>query len=143
MYDSQTLVDCYAVPGADHIIDAIHPNTGLTIAFSRTEAEVLAANPGAIRMPITQHCAEKAARQRTPITWEPSTHAQYHEMLNVLPPAGWIRAAFLVGEPMDHDAGSGEPRFTAYDHRGATDDDGYLVASRPLTIAEFRIEARR
>jgi len=59
-------------------------------------------------------------------------------MLEVLPPALWLRGGFLVGEPFDHDAGNGQPRYGAYRRI----DGGYMVASRPMTTAEFRAELK-
>jgi hypothetical protein len=60
-------------------------------------------------------------------------------MLNVLPPAAWIGGAFMVGEPTDHCAETGRPRFQAYRERGMQ----FEVASRPMTIAEFRAEVSK
>jgi hypothetical protein len=56
-------------------------------------------------------------------------------MLNILPPIAWNGWAFMVGEPDDHCAATGRPRFRGYRMRGNV----YEVASRPLTVAEFKI----
>jgi len=69
-----------------------------------------------------------------PITWTETTEDRYNDMLEVLPPAAMIGSAFLVGEPSDHCAATGQPRFEAFRQRGAV----YLVASRPMTIRELR-----
>lgn len=133
LYDD---VEVYAVPGHNNIIDTINHQTGLSRFSGQTQAEVMAREPAAVRMTWEAWKAAVSARQRTPITWEPSTAEQYDEMLNVLPPAMWVGGAFLVGEPMDHDVMDGQPRFSAYWQRAS----GYYVASRPLTRAELRAE---
>lgn len=126
--------DCWAVPGADHIIDVIHPRTGLTWCLGKSAADVHAQAPRAERMTIEAWTAAKAARQRTPIVWEPSTRQQYIDMLEVLPPIDWNGGDFLVGEASDHDAGTGQPRYQAYRQRG----DQYFASSRAITRAELR-----
>ncbi len=126
--------EVYAVPGENGIIDAINPNTGLTYFCGSSATEVTAKYPGAVRMPWADWVTAASARQRTPIVWEPTTAAQYDEMLNILPPAMWIGGAFLVGEPTDHDVLTGAPRFTAYWQRGSM----YYAASRPLMHTELR-----
>lgn len=126
----------WAVPGANFIIDRIHPETGLTLCFQRDEASVLAEYPTAVRMSADDWTTAQAERQHTPITWEPSTAEQYDEMLGCLPPAYWAGGAFLVGEPSDHDYNNGRPRFQAYWHRHGA----YLSSSRPVTIAEMKAE---
>ena len=125
-------VECYAIPGADSIIDAIDPGTGRTIAFNQTEAEVLAREPFAVRMRISDYAAAKAARQQTPIAWTPSSAEQYHEMLEILPPAAWIGGYFLVGEPYDHCAATGRPRFTCYRVTGTCTFPRYAASSRQI-----------
>jgi hypothetical protein len=50
----------------------------------------------------------------------------------VLPPAFWQGGLFLVGEPWDHDAGTGQPRYAAFWKRAAV----YLEADRPITRRE-------
>lgn len=142
--------EVYAVPGAHSLIDVIDPSTGLTWVNGHTEAEVQARDPLAVRMAWADWQRAESASQRTPITWERSTHAKYHEMLNILPPAAWIGGAFLVGEPYDHDVMTGQPRFQGYWERVGPGDRGgwdargalyvYLVASRPMTIAELHRE---
>ena len=133
-------VDCYAVPRAGHIIDAIDPTTGLTFHYQKSAAAVLAANPGAIRLPLEDWSQARAALQRTPIIWDPSSADQYDAMLGCLPPIDWTAAGFLVGEPDDHDAGNGQPRFQAYRCIATGTTPRYYRASRPLTRAEFTRE---
>lgn len=125
--------DCYAVPGSDSLIDMIGLD-GLTVHYGKTAADIAAQEPEAVRMSVTDWLKAKAERQHTPITWDPTTAEKYQDMLEVLPPAMWGGDAFLVGEPDDHDASTGEPRFQAYRKRG----DLFWVASRPMTRAELR-----
>lgn len=128
--------ECYAVPGADNIIDVIRPDNGLTWCFGSTEAEIKAREPQAVRMPFAEFLKAKAERQQTPIKWTRTTERKYQEMLEILPPAYWSGGAFLVGEPWDHCAATGAPRFAAYVARGGR----YYTASRPLTIAELKAQ---
>jgi hypothetical protein len=135
--------DCYAVPGSDSIIDTIHPETGLTTYFAKTLEQVRAEKGDELaeRMTIEQFCEEKAARQHTPITWEPMTEEKYYEMFEVLPPI--IRGnGFLVSEPWDHDAQTGAPRYGAYRRNRGYDAQSkecnlYEAANRPMTVKEF------
>jgi hypothetical protein len=130
--------ECVAVPG-ETMIDVLHPITGRTVCYDKTLEQIRAERPeyaGAERMTVEAFCAAKAARQRTPITWDETTEAKFTEMLEVLPPAAMVRGGFLVGEPWDHDAGNGQPRFDAFRQIG----DRFEAASRPMTRAEFRAE---
>jgi hypothetical protein len=131
--------ELYAVPGRNTIIDTINPATDRTHYADETAEQVRARYPEAVRMTIAEWTAAVIARQTTPITWEPTTAEAYHEMLEVLPPALWIGGAFLVGEPQDHAAADGAPRFAGYLHHGGA----YFVASRPVTRAELRAELAR
>lgn len=130
--------ECYAVPGADWIVDVIRPDNGLTWVNGHTEEEIKSREPLAVRMPIAQHCAEKAARQHTPITWAPTSERKYNEMLEVLPPIDWAYGYFLVGEPTDSDAETGESRYQAYRVRGSHWYRQYAASSRPITRRELR-----
>lgn len=124
----------FAVPGEDAIIDLRHPATGLSSVYRETLDEIRTRYPGAEVVNIDAWTAAKAARQHTPVTWEPCSEARYHDMLNVLPPAAWIGGGFLVGEPMDHEADTGRPRYMAFYKRG----DTYAASDRPMTVREFR-----
>lgn len=126
--------EVWAVPGEGHIIDEIHPVTGLTCVYGRDEAGVKALHPEAVRVTWEAWRAEAAARQQTPVRWVETTAHEYDRMLNILPPAIWVGEAFMVGEPHDHCFATGAPRFQAYRARGGY----YARASRPMTIAEFR-----
>lgn len=131
--------DCFAVPGNLSMIDVVNPFTGLTACFNRSIEDVQKQYPGAVKMTIEEFCALKSAAQRTPVVWVDTTQEKFWEMLEVLPPAAWVRGktgsgAFLVGEPTDHDAGNGQPRFQAYWQRG----DVFLASNRPVTRSEFK-----
>lgn len=131
---------CFAVPGVT-IIDEIHPETGRSWIYGKTLEEVRQEYPEAQAMTIDDYCQSKAAIQDTPVVWVETTQERYDEMLNVLPPIDWNARGFLVGEPYDHHATSGKPRFTAYIHR-TTSGEGwretrYFESSRPMTRAEF------
>lgn len=130
---------CVASKEAGTVIDLIHPVTGLTFHYGKTLADCQAEYPDAEIMLVSEFCAWKAEKQRTPITWGPVPEAQYIYMLEVLPPAAWVGDAFLVGEPYDHDAGNGQPRYEAYRKRGSE----YETASRPMTVAEFTQETKQ
>lgn len=134
-----TCTDCYAVPGEGHIIDVIDPTTGLTVHYGKNRAAVLAEHPTAIRQTVKAWTHAQMIRQRTPIIWDSTTAEQYQRMLECLWPADWYGGGFLVGEPDDHDWGTGADRFQAYRCTGTA----YSRASRPLTRAEFRAEMDR
>jgi hypothetical protein len=127
-------VDAFAVPGQDSIIDMRHPTTGLSMVYSQTLEEIQVRYPGAEVVNFEAWIAAKAERQHTPVVWRECPEARYDKMLNVLPPAVHLRNGFLVGEPWDHDAGTGEPRFAAFRrHLGAFEE-----SNRPMTRTEFR-----
>lgn len=136
---SYQFTDCFAVPGERTIIDGIHPHTGRSIIHGHTLDQIRERYPGAVVITWDTWSAEQAARQNTPIHWDPTTEQQYHDMLGILPPAAWERGIFLVGEPADHSFSTGRPRYHAYRQRGAT----YTTSSRPITVAEFRAEVSR
>lgn len=55
-------------------------------------------------------------------------------MLGVLPPAYMSQGYFLVGEPLDHHATTGQPRFEAYGKIG----NRFIISSRAITIKELK-----
>lgn len=130
----------YAVPGQHNIIDTIVDATGLTSVNGETFEQVRERYPLATLYTWEEWRGVQMERQQTPITWEDTDEHKYREMLEVLPPAFWVGGLFLVGEAMDHAYATGQPRFTAYWHRrtAAGIFERYLVASRPITIAEAR-----
>jgi hypothetical protein len=129
--------ECFAVPGEYWIIDVINPETGRTCINDMTLEEVRAERPdraGAVKMLISDWQESRAAAQRTPISWEQTTESEYHEMMGAVPPFCFASVGFLVGEPWDHDALNGRPRYTGYRNTGR----GYYKSSRPITKKEFR-----
>lgn len=131
------MMDCttaFAVPGSSSIIDCIHPVTGRSWINGESLEQIRLRYPGAEIVNIADFCAAKAQRQDSPIQWSEVTADDYEEMLCVLPPAAMMGGGFLVGEPCDHHATSGQPRYRAYIKRAGQ----YLVASRPMTVKEFK-----
>lgn len=126
----------FAVPGEDSLIDCINPATGRSCIENETLDQIRLRYPLAEVVNIEVHCAAKAQRQDVPITWEEVTREKYEEMLNVLPPTDYNRTytAFLVGEPWDHHATSGHPRYAAFE----ISDGRYWESNRPMTRKEFR-----
>lgn len=123
----------FAVPG-ELIIDIARD--GKTEIYGRTLEEVQKEHPTAVTMTLGEFCNGKAAKQDIPIEWKETTEEQYWEMLEVLPPAYMNKAGFLVGEPWDHHAITGLPRFQAFIGKAGK----FHVASRPMTIPEFKQE---
>ena len=130
--NNQEPTHCFCVPGVT-MIDEVNPHTGRSCVYGRTLDDVQTEYPGAELMTIADYCAKKAAAQDSPIQWDPITEDYWQEMLEVLPPAAYSDIGFLVGEPTDHHAQSGRPRFVAYIRRNGQ----HLESSRPLTIQEF------
>jgi len=131
--------DCFASKKTKSIIDVLHPETGRTVCYDKTLDECRKEYPDAEKMTVAEFCDWKSKEQRTPIKWEPTTEGQYDEMLCVLPPAMFGTGGFLVGEPYDHDAGNGQPRYQAFLHI----DGKPFVSSRPMTCAEFKTEIEK
>jgi len=132
-----TAVWCFAVPGADYIIDTVNIDTHTTHINGKTLADIRAERPEyaqAELMLLDIFCAQKAVRQHTPITWTETTSEVFYDMLGCLPPAAMIGNGFLVGEPYDHDASNGKPRFDAFKE----EDGKYWSSSRPMTRTEFK-----
>jgi len=121
------------------IIDTIDSATGLTDIYKRDLADVQSEYLTAERMTVDAYIERKARLQRTPITWIETTEEHFYGMLKVLPPAAMFGGGFLVGEPMDHDAGSGLPRFSAFRKVGKR----FVTGSRPMTVAEFKAEMKK
>lgn len=117
-----------------NIIDAVHPATERGIYSGETLEQVQKRYPNAELLSLDDWQARKAAAQDTPIQWLETTREQYHAMLCVLPPAYHRGGDFLVGEPDDHHAITGAPRFAAYREWGGR----FFVASRPMTVRELR-----
>ena len=116
------------------VIDFVHPLTRRSLHMDETIEEVRKRYPGAVVMAFADWQAKKAARQDRPVEWTETTEEIYDEQLGCLPPACFANGGFLVGEPADHHAVSGQPRFQAYRVR----DGKYFASSRAMTIEEFK-----
>ncbi len=127
----------FALPGANSILDGAVE--GLSCIFGHTLAQMQERYTGAVLMDWDDWQREAVARQQTTITWSVTTKERYRDMLEVLPPAFYRHGLFLVGEPMDHDIATGQPRFSGFWQKGTA----CFAASRPLTIAEARAELAR
>lgn len=123
----------FAVPGVI-MIDLVIPETQLSSIYGKTLADVKKEYPGAVLMTLDAYCESKAAAQDSAVTWFEVTEDRYYNMLEVLPPAFQRGGAFLVGEPQDHHAVTGRPRFDAFKAVGKR----YFTASRPMTVKEFK-----
>lgn len=130
---------CFAVPGESNIIDCVHPETGLSVCYKQTLEQVQERHPGAQLFSLDDWCAARAASQDGPITWSETTAEAVQEMLNVLPPAISGCGGFLVGEPWDHHAVTGRPRFQGL----ATRFGKYYASNRPMTVQEYRAESAK
>lgn len=128
--------EAFAIPGEDSLIDCINPFNGLSWIEGENLEQIRLRYPGAEVVNIEAFCKAKAERQDTPISWTETTREHYEEMLNCLPPADYSKSftAFLVGEAWDHHAGTGRPRYAAYEIR----DGRYWEANRPMMRSEFR-----
>ena len=123
----------YARPNYKCLIDTIDDATGLTSICKETFEQLRERYPDAILVDVDQWCEEKQLAQLAPITWQETDKETYWEMLECLPPARMAGGAFLVGEPMDHLAATGEATFEMFRKQSSK----FFVASRPVTIAEF------
>jgi hypothetical protein len=124
---------CFCVPGELSIIDMVAEN-GLSGVYGETLEQVRQRYPGAEIRPFDWFCEEKAKTQDTPLEWIETTEERFYEMLEVLPPAVMARGGFLVGEPWDHHALTGRPRYAAFVELGGR----WFESTRPVTVAEFR-----
>lgn len=125
---------CFAVPGEDSIIDIVHPVTGLSMIEKESLEQIRLRYPSAVLCEFTEHMNAKANRQDSePREWAEVTTERYYDMLNVLPPAAMGHGAFLVGEPYDHHAKTGRPRFACFKMEG----EKCYELSCHITHAEF------
>lgn len=126
---------CIASKAQGTIIDMLR-HDGRTACFGQTLEEVRA-RPGyedAEVMPLSEWKTWKAERQDAPIKWDPVSEEHYTDALEALPPIDWGSRGFLLGEPSDHHALSGRPRFRAF----LRTPDGLFISSRPITRHEWR-----
>jgi hypothetical protein len=124
----------FAVPGQHTIIDTVRPD-GRSAIYNETLDEVRARYPGAVLISVADWQAARTAEQDEPVKWEPIEEDRYWYFLEALPPACLTRLGFLVGEPIDHHAGTGAPRYQACIAKGGQ----YFASSRPMTRAEFAV----
>lgn len=123
----------FAVPGESSIIDVIHPTTGKSWIAGETLEEIRLRYPSAEVVNINDWQLQKAMRQDSPVLWNEITDGKYWEWLECLPPAIMFPNAFMVGEPSDHHALTGKPRYQACVHVG----DKYYASDRPMMVKEF------
>lgn len=129
--------EVFAEPGKGWIIDTVNRETGRSAINGQTLEEIQARYPDAVRVSFDDWRAARVAAQNTPIVWDEVSIEQYDEMLCVLPPAVMDGAGFLVGEPDDHSAETGAPRFRAY----LAAFGKYYRSSRPVTVREWKARA--
>ena len=67
------------------------------------------------------------------MTWKQVSRERYWDMLEILPPAVMGGGAFMVGEPISHDA-AGQPTFRGFLKAG----DKYFEAVDLMSIPDFR-----
>lgn len=123
------------IPGSRSIIDLLDAS-GRTQINGETIEQIRKRYPNAVVSTLGEHLWETFEAQNTPIHWAATTEEKYDEMLGALPPADTYKGGFLVGEPFDHCARTGRPRYEAYRKSG----DAYWVSDRPMTVADFRAE---
>lgn len=116
------------------LIDTIDEKTGLTSIYGQTFEQVKERRPNAELVTVDDWLELKAKKQDSPIEWQDTTKESYEYGLNCLPPRIWAGGAYLVGEPYDHHATTGEGRYQCYRKIGNI----YLESSRPITVKEFQ-----
>ena len=125
---------CKCFVANDELLDFAHPHTDRSQFNNLTLEEMQRIYPGAEIVNYNDFKAAKAARQDAePREWKEVTKERYMDMLEVLPPAAMRRWAFLVGEPYDHHAGTGRPRFACFKREGGN----HYELSCHITHAEF------
>ena len=72
-----------------------------------------------------------AAMDAQPEAWIPTTEGMYWEMLECVPPRATLGAAFLVGEPLRHNA-EGKDVHSCFKQSGSS------YFARNLTVEQFR-----
>ena len=128
------LTQCFVSKTKKTIIDMQNPYTGNTAIYNTPLEELRKEYHDAEIMHIDDFCSWKAEQQRTPIAWNEISEEKYNYMLNALHPIAYGNGRFMVGEPSDHDAGNGQPRYSAF----KTSNGLFFESSRPMTREEFR-----
>lgn len=120
----------------ESIIDTINPATGLSSVYGETHEQIRLRYPKAEIVNFDEWLAAKAARQDAEeAVWQETTEEAYWYALECVPPAAMAGGAFLMGEPQDHHAASGLPRFSCYRE---TRDGKFVVLSKPITYPAFQ-----
>ncbi len=129
---------CMVSRSEETVIDLLDPVTGRTVYGKKLPGELKLEYPDIEELALGEFVDWKQARQRTEIGWELVTEERFLDMLNVLPPAATSAdmRAFLVGEPADHEAGTGLPRYDAFVQRVGS-EAGFYASNRPMTQVEF------
>ena len=113
------------------LVDAV--KDGQTIYGRKPVDKVLAENPSYKLVEYDEYVAAASAEQDQPIVWSPLSEEDYYEKMDCLPPAVARSYGFLLGEPQDHYAATGKPRFAAFLKLGPR----FCRSSRPLRVEEF------
>lgn len=132
--NTQEKTRCFAVPGALSCIDTVNPATGTGNWSGKTLFETQVRHPGAVEMDLQEFERVAATAQDAPVVWEPITEEKYWYYLEVLPPAVMWVGGFLVGEPSDHHAATGLPRYQGCRDLG---NGNHVASSRPMQVKEF------
>jgi hypothetical protein len=125
--------ECFAVPNSESIIDMIDPRTKLSWINKETLEQIQKRYPDAVITTIGEHLEQKAKSQDTPVGWIEVTEEHWIEMLEILPPMMYDGNSFLVGEPTDHHAETGFPRYSCLTIK----NDKHYQSDRPMTIREY------
>ena len=113
------------------LVDAV--KDGQTIYGRKPVDKVLAENPSYKLVEYDEYVAAASAEQDQPIVWSPLSEEDYYKKMDCLPPAVTRSYGFLLGEPQDHYAATGKPRFAAFLKLGHR----FCRSSRPLRVEEF------
>lgn len=119
------------ITNGTRLVDAV--KDGQTVYGGKPVDRVLAENPGYALVGYDEYVAAASAEQDQPIVWSPMFEEDYYEKMDCLPPAVTRSYGFLLGEPQDHYAATGKPRFAAFLKLGTR----FLRSSRPLRVEEF------
>lgn len=122
-----------AEPNTDYCIDFVYAETGLTHINGHTLEQVREEYPNAQIMSFDEYVEGKFQRQNGPIEYTEISEEDYDSALNCLPPVCWYGNAFLLGEPYDHCAKTGQARYIAY-----FGGKSFKCSNRPMTKKEFK-----
>lgn len=123
------------ITNGTRLVDAV--KDGKTVYGLLPVEKVLAENPDYRLVSYDEFVAAASAEQDQPVSWSPVSEDDYYEKMDCLPPAVARSYGFLLGEPQDHHAATGKPRFAAFLKLGIGETTRFLRSSRPLQVAEF------